>query len=63
MIIKKFEEKGYQLIAMKLISPSEDLFILHYDELKEKSFFSGIIKAMTSGPVVAMIWQGKDVIK
>ena len=35
----------------------------HYKDLKGKGFFAGLIKYMSSGPVVAMVWQGKAVVK
>jgi nucleoside-diphosphate kinase len=35
----------------------------HYADLKGKSFFPGLVKYMASGPVVAMVWEGKDVVK
>lgn len=36
----------------------------HYDDLKARPFFSGLVKYISSGtPVIAMVWEGKDVIK
>ena len=35
----------------------------HYADLSSKSFFPGLVKYMASGPVVAMVWEGKDVVK
>lgn len=35
----------------------------HYADLKGKPFFPGLVKYMASGPVVAMVWEGKDVVK
>jgi nucleoside-diphosphate kinase len=57
-IIKRFEQRGYQLVAMKFFSPSRDLLETHYEDLKEKKFFPGLIDYMLMGPVVAMVWQG-----
>ena len=37
------------------LQPSEELLSKHYDELKSKSFFPGLVKFMSSGPVVAMV--------
>ena len=34
----------------------------HYSDLKTKGFFPGLVAYMISGPVVAMVWEGKDVI-
>ena len=62
-IIKRFEQRGYQLSAMKMMRPGEELFKEHYADLKEKKFFPSLIGYVTSGPVVAMVWQGKDSVK
>jgi nucleoside-diphosphate kinase len=61
-IIKRFEQKGYLLLAMKLAQPSKEHMETHYEDLKEKKFFPGLIAYMTSGPVVAMVWAGKNVV-
>jgi len=62
-IIKRFEAKGYKLVAMKLISPGTAHLEKHYEDLKDKKFFPGLIEYMTSGPVVAMVWEGVNVVK
>lgn len=61
-IIKRFEQKGYKLVAMKLSAPGEEHLKNHYADLAGKSFFPGLIKYMTSGPVVAMVWEGANVV-
>ena len=58
-IIKRFEQKGFKLVAMKLTKPSKEHMETHYEDLKTKKFFPGLIEYMTSGPVVAMVWEGK----
>ena len=62
-IIQRFEAKGYKLVAMKLTAPGKDHMEQHYADLKDKKFFPGLISYMTSGPVVAMVWEGKDAVK
>ncbi|XP_077412672.1 nucleoside diphosphate kinase 3 [Vanacampus margaritifer] len=62
-IVQRFERKGFQLVAIKLVQASEDLLLDHYWDLRNKPFFSGLIHYMKSGPVVAMVWQGLDVVK
>ena len=57
-IISRFERKGLKLIAMKMLSPSKSLLETHYEDLKEKKFFPGLINYMSSGPVVAMVYEG-----
>ncbi|KAF0875183.1 NDKB kinase, partial [Crocuta crocuta] len=62
-IIKRFEQKGFRLVAMKLNQASEDLLKEHYIDLKDRPFFAGLVKYMQSGPVVAMVWEGLNVVK
>jgi len=62
-IIQRFERKGYKLVAIKMIVPSPDFAAKHYDDLKTRPFFPGLVKYFSSGPVVAMVWEGKNVIK
>jgi len=62
-IIARFENKGFKLVAMKLIWPTEELAQGHYDDLKTKKFFSGLVNYFSSGPVCAMVWEGLGAIK
>ncbi|KAM8912401.1 nucleoside diphosphate kinase A-like [Lycaon pictus] len=62
-IIKRFKQKGFCLTAMKLIQASEDLLKEHYIDLKDRPFFAGLVKYMQSGPVVAMVLEGLNVVK
>ncbi|KAN0141332.1 nucleoside diphosphate kinase [Lactarius tabidus] len=62
-IIGRFEKRGFKLIALKLVHASPPHLEKHYEDLKEKPFFPGLIKYMASGPVVAMVWQGLDAVK
>jgi len=61
-IISRFEDKGFQLVAIKLIVPTDQLARGHYEDLSKKPFFPGLVKFFSSGPIVAMVWQGKGVI-
>lgn len=61
-IISRFERKGFQLVGMKLIAVPKELAEEHYAEHKERPFFGGLIDFITSGPVVAMVWQGVNVV-
>merc|ERR1711909_144856 len=54
-IIKRFEQKGFKLVAMKFMQASEELLKEHYADLSKKGFFPGLIKYMGSGPVLAMV--------
>jgi len=51
------------LVAIKIIHPTEEHARAHYDDLKTKPFFPGLVKFFSSGAVVAMVWEGKNVIK
>jgi nucleoside-diphosphate kinase len=44
-------------VALKMTAPGKDHMELHYEDLKDKKFFPGLIAYMTSGPVVAMVWE------
>ncbi|KAF8911939.1 nucleoside diphosphate kinase [Gymnopilus junonius] len=62
-IITRFEERGFKLIALKLVHATPEHLEKHYADLKGKPFFPGLIKYMAAGPVVAMVWQGLDSVK
>ncbi|KAG0174926.1 nucleoside diphosphate kinase [Apophysomyces sp. BC1034] len=62
-IIKRFEQRGYQLLALELLHPTKEHLEEHYQDLKGKGFFPSLIEYMSSGPVVGMVWAGKDVVK
>jgi nucleoside-diphosphate kinase len=61
-IIRRFEAKGFTLVGLKLMSVSRDLAETHYGVHRERPFFPGLVNFITSGPVVAMVWEGKGVI-
>ncbi|MCO5604382.1 hypothetical protein L7F22_058547 [Adiantum nelumboides] len=62
-IINRFERKGYKLVAIKLVIPTKEFAEKHYDDLKGRPFFNGLCDFLSSGPVVAMVWEGQGVIK
>merc|ERR1739842_212821 len=62
-IIQRFEDKGFKMTAMKMMTASKEHLENHYADLKGKGFFPGLIKYMGSGPVVAMVWQGQGAVK
>ena len=61
-IIQRFERKGLQLVGLKQVIPSEEIAKEHYAVHAERPFFPGLIKFVTSGPVVCMAWSGRDAI-
>ncbi|XP_058224028.1 nucleoside diphosphate kinase 3-like [Rhododendron vialii] len=62
-IISRFERKGFKLVAIKIVVPSKDFAQKHYHDLSERPFFNGLCDFLSSGPVIAMVWEGEGVIK
>ncbi|XP_072550121.1 nucleoside diphosphate kinase, mitochondrial isoform X1 [Salminus brasiliensis] len=62
-IIKRFEQRGFQLVGLKMLQVSEELLAQHYSSLHRKPFYPSLLRYMTSGPVVAMVWEGHNVVK
>ena len=63
-IIGRWEKRGYTLVGIKVLQPDAKLAGDHYADLSARPFFKDLVHYMSSsGPVVAMVWQGKDVIK
>ena len=61
-IIRRFEAKGFTLVGLKILNVSRELAEQHYDVHKERPFFAGLVEFITSGPVVAMVWEGEGVV-
>lgn len=61
-IIRRFETKGFTLVGLKLLNVSRELAEEHYGVHRERPFFAGLVDFITSGPVVAMVWEGNGVI-
>lgn len=61
-IVARFERRGLKIAAMKMLLVSEDLAKKHYEEHSAKPFFPSLVSFIRSGPVVAMVVEGKDVV-
>lgn len=61
-IVSRFEQKGLKLVAMKMMSLDEAVLREHYAHIADKPFFPGVAQFMQSTPVVAMVWQGLEVV-
>ena len=61
-IIGRFENKGFKLVGLKQLIPTKELAKEHYGVHKERPFFSNLVNFISSGPVVAMVWEGEGVI-
>jgi len=62
-IITRFERKGFKLVGMKLMTVTPTMAEEHYGEHKSKPFFGGLVGFITSGPIVAMAWEGLNVVE
>jgi nucleoside-diphosphate kinase len=61
-IVDRFEKKGLRLVALKLVKASRDLAEKHYAVHKGKPFYESLLKFLTSGPTVAMVWEGREAV-
>ena len=61
-VISRFEAKGLKLVAAKLMTIDMNLASKHYAEHVGKPFYENLVKFITSGPVLAMVWEGQDSI-
>lgn len=61
-IIRRFERKGFKLIGIKMLDVTPEMAEKHYGEHKGKPFYPRLIEYIQSGPIVAMVWKGYDVI-
>ncbi|MBI83810.1 MAG: nucleoside-diphosphate kinase [Planctomycetaceae bacterium] len=61
--IGRFEDKGLNIVAMKMLQVTPELARQHYAEHVEKPFYPGLEEFITGAPVVAMIIEGLDAIQ
>jgi nucleoside-diphosphate kinase len=61
-IIRRFETKGFTLIGLKFMKVSRELAESHYEVHRDRPFFAGLVEFITSGPVVAMVWEAEGVV-
>mmetsp|Transcript_24951 Transcript_24951/g.42743 ORF Transcript_24951/g.42743 Transcript_24951/m.42743 type:complete len:225 (-) Transcript_24951:130-804(-) len=62
-IIARFEKRGYKLVGLKMVWPTMEMAENHYKDLAKKPFYPSLCKFFSSGPIVCMCWEGKDIIK
>ena len=62
-LVGRLERKGLQVVAMQLMQPTRELVKQHYQEHKERPFFPKLVDYVSSGPVLAMVWQGREAVK
>ena len=62
-VIQRLEKVGLRLIAMKMLQLTKKMAKQHYAIHKGKPFYDGLIRFITSGPVVAMVIEGDNAVK
>ena len=62
-IISRLERRGLKIVAMKMIKMDRGLAERHYAAHSQKPFFKGLVSFITSGPVVAMVLEGKSAVQ
>ncbi|MCX6054565.1 MAG: nucleoside-diphosphate kinase [Chloroflexi bacterium] len=61
-IIKRLESRGLKIIALKFLLVDEKTAQDHYKEHINKPFYEGLIRYITSAPLLAMVWEGPQAI-
>ncbi len=61
-VITRLEKRGLKLISAKFLSVSDELAEKHYAVHKGKEFYPGLIRYITSAPVMAMVWEGSNAV-
>jgi nucleoside-diphosphate kinase len=61
-ILARFERRGLKLRAARLVVATREVGETHYDEHREKPFFGELVDFITSGPTLAMVFEGEGAI-
>jgi nucleoside-diphosphate kinase len=61
-VIRRIEQRGLKIVALKMNTISKDLAKKHYSEHAQKPFFNSLIDFITSGPSVSMVVEGKNAV-
>jgi len=62
-ILRRFENKSYKIIGLKMMNVTPEVAAKHYEEHVGKDFYNKLIKFITMGPIIAMVVEGKNAIK
>ncbi|AKH97923.1 nucleoside-diphosphate kinase [Halanaeroarchaeum sulfurireducens] len=62
-IVGRLEDRGLKMVGGKLMQIDRDLAEEHYGEHEDKPFFDDLVGFITSGPVMAMVWEGQDAVQ
>lgn len=61
-IIKRYEQEGFRIVALKLMKMDERLASIHYEEHIGRPYYNDLVSFMTSAPILAMVLEGEDAI-
>ena len=61
-ITARFERKGLRLVGLKLAQVPRELAVKHYAVHKGKPFYESLLTFLTSGPTVALVWEGREAV-
>jgi nucleoside-diphosphate kinase len=62
-ILSRFEQRGYRIVGLRLLTVPRQMAETHYAVHQGKFFYEGLVTYITSGPVVAVVLEGVEVIK
>ena len=62
-LLTRFENKGLQIVGLKFMKIPQQTAETHYAPHKGKGFYEGLVRFMTSSPVVVLALQGKGVVE
>src|SRR4051794_12531051 len=62
-IVGRLERKGFAIVAMQLRTLDRDTASQHYGEHEGKPFFGELVEFITSGPIVALVFEGESAIR
>ena len=61
-LMQRFENKGLRLVGLKLVHAPRELAEKHYAVHRGKPFYESLLKFLTSGPTIAMVWEGREAV-
>lgn len=62
-VMSRLENKGLKLVGCRFLQMSPQMAETHYGVHRERPFFGELVSFITSGPVLAMVWEGPSAIK
>ena len=62
-IIRRFEQRGLRIAALKMCRMTREMAEKHYAEHLGKPFFPGLVEFITAAPVIAMVLEGDEAIR